>query len=126
MEQQRLTLKSFEELIRQEKPVVVDFWAIWSTACVMYKEKLRDAHKLLEKYASFGSVDIERVPELAEQFSIITIPTTMIFLKGQIVKQYMGIQEPEALQAAIEEITGIKIEQPKKKNSDEPDDETTP
>lgn len=109
MEQQDFTLETFESAVRQhDMPVIVDFGAIWSVACLMYKEKLEEAHHFLEKYAIFGSVDIDRVPELTERFSIITIPTTLIFYQGKIAKQYMGIQELETLQAAIEEITGIK------------------
>ncbi len=114
MAQQTFTVSTFEAAVRQhELPVIVDFWAIWSTACVMYKDKLAEADELLEKHAILGSIDIERVPELTDRFSIITIPTTLIFFKGKIAKQYMGIQEPETLKAAIEEITGKTIDTPK-------------
>lgn len=109
---QAFTIESFEEAVRQQElPVIVDFWAIWSVACIMYKDRLKLARGILAGHALFGSVDIELVPQLTERFSIITIPTTFIFYKGQIAKQYMGIQEPETLVAAIEDITGKEIKQ---------------
>jgi len=110
MKTKSFTLEAFEAAIRQKDlPVVVDFWAIWSVACLMYKQKLEDAIDLLDKVALFGSIDIDLIPELRDRFSIITIPTTMIFYQGKIAKQYMGIQEPETLKAAIEDITGKLI-----------------
>ncbi|PIY17310.1 hypothetical protein COZ14_03440 [Candidatus Dojkabacteria bacterium CG_4_10_14_3_um_filter_Dojkabacteria_WS6_41_9] len=115
MDFKSITLKEFENAINQkDKPVIVDFWAISSIACGMYKERLDIAHEQLADYALFGSVEIEKLPELTERFSIITIPTTLIFYKGEIAKQYMGIQEPETLFAAIEDITGKKIKLPEK------------
>lgn len=109
MESQEFTLETFEQAIRQQElPVVVDFWVPWSTACLMYKERLELALPLLEGYALMGSVDIDQIPELTDRFSIITIPTTMIFYKEQIVKQYIGIQEPETLLDAVLEMTGKK------------------
>lgn len=107
MEPQVLTSENFESTIQQtEKPVVVVFEASWSVACLMYHDRIIDAVDLCGEEAIFGFVDIDIEKELTERFSVITIPTTLIFYKEQIAKQYMGIQEPELLQQVIYELVG--------------------
>lgn len=112
METQDFVLETFEAAVQQQdKPVTVIFQAPWSVACLMYQEKVDAAAALCGDDALFGYVDIDAFPELTERFSIITIPTTLIFYKEEIVKQYMGIQEPEILQAAVFDILGKPVPQ---------------
>ncbi|MFZ6022697.1 MAG: thioredoxin family protein [Patescibacteria group bacterium] len=110
MEPQAFTNEGFEQAIHQtEKPVVVVFEAPWSVACLMYRDRIVDAVELCGEDAIFGFVDIDVEKELTERFSIITIPTTLIFYKEQIAKQYMGIQEPQLLQQTVFELIGKQI-----------------
>lgn len=113
MTSQEFNLETFETAIRQmDKPVIVDFWASWSVPCMMYKERLAIlAHNMKDEDAIIGSVNIDDIPELTQRFSIITIPTTLIFYKEQIVKQYIGIQEPDVLLDAVLEMTGKNIKE---------------
>lgn len=110
-----LTAQNIDSFIaNDELPLVVDFWANWSTACLMYKEKLEFAREILEGMALFGSVDIDEAPDIAERYSIITIPTTLIFWKGAIVKQYIGIQEHDLLENVVMDL--IEKDKPKSNN----------
>lgn len=104
-----LTPENIDSYInQQEKPMIVDFWATWSTACLMYKEKLELAMDLLGELCFFGTVDIDENGVISERFSIITIPTTLVFYKGAIINQYIGIQEPELLENTIKTLINYK------------------
>ena len=74
---------NFRELVlNNERPVVVDFWAIWCGPCKMVAPEME---KLAEKYA--GSVDVVKVdvdanPQLSQLFNIMSIPTIAFFRPG--------------------------------------------
>jgi thioredoxin 1 len=83
------TDSTFEELVlKNDKPVVVDFWAAWCGPCKMVAPEME---KLAEKYE--GSVDVVKVdvdanPGLSQAFNIMSIPTIAFFRPGQ---QPMGV-----------------------------------
>ncbi|MCC7304059.1 thioredoxin family protein [bacterium] len=114
MSTQEFKLETFEAaMAQQERPVVVDFWASWSVPCLLFKDRLTEVANILsDSDAIMGSVNIDDFPELTERFSIITIPTTLIIYKDKIVKQYIGIQEPEVLVDAVFEMVGKKPKEP--------------
>jgi thioredoxin 1 len=106
MDEIEITVENIDQFIAQsDKPVVLDFWAPWSQPCLLYKSYIEEANDVLHEKAIFGAVNIDENTSLADRFSVITIPTTLVFWQGQIVKQYIGIQEKETFIAAIDEIT---------------------
>lgn len=84
------TAQSFEqEVLRADKPVLVDFWAAWCGPCRMLAPVLEE----LAGEADFRivKVDVDAEPALAMQFSIESIPTLLVFRNGQLVNKSVGL-----------------------------------
>ena len=94
--------RSFGELIKGSKPVVVDFTAAWCGPCKamapiieQFKQQVGDAAVVLK-------VDIDRNPAAAQHYGIQGVPTLMIFKNGSIVWRRSGVMSAAELRSALE------------------------
>jgi thioredoxin 1 len=93
-----ITDKNFEaEVIKADKPVLVDFWAVWCGPCQIQGPIVEEVAKLMEGKAKIGKMDVDQNPNTAQKFQVMSIPTLMIFKGGQPVKQFVGVQSKETL-----------------------------
>lgn len=101
-----LTTQNFEELVlqNQTQPVLVDFWAVWCVPCQMVAPIVEAVGEEMGDSIAIGKVHIEDYPELAERYNIMSIPTLLIFYKGEIAKQFVGVQEREVLITALRDV----------------------
>ena len=90
---------NFEELVlKNDKPVVVDFWATWCGPCRMVAPEME---KLAEKYAGaveVVKVDVDANPRLSQTFNIMSIPTIAFFRPGQQPMGVIGFRPLEQLE----------------------------
>jgi len=92
------TAESFEKLIRQNDiPVVVDFWAEWCGPCKMMAPVYEQAAAELEPRLRFLKVDTESEPGLAAKYGIRSIPTLMVFKKGEVAAHRAGASDAQSL-----------------------------
>lgn len=98
-----LTSETFDSVVLQnmEKPFLIDFWAIWCVPCQMMEPITSAIAEEAEEYALVGKVNIDDFPEIAERYNILSIPTFLIFYKGELVKQIVGVQEKDVLVTAL-------------------------
>ena len=89
-----------EEVLRSEKPVLVDFWASWCGPCKMLAPVL---HEFADEHAELkvGKVNVDEQPELAEQFQVMSIPMLIVFESGRQGRQSVGLIPKEQVEALL-------------------------
>ncbi len=97
--------QSFEnEVVNNDHPVVVDFWAAWCGPCRSLAPVIE---QVAEEYAGkvkFVKVDVDENPGLANKFGIKGIPTLLFFKKGEVVEQEVGFVTRESLVEKVDSI----------------------
>lgn len=85
-----ITKENFEsEVLKSEKPVLVDFFATWCGPCRMVGPIVDEIAEENE-HIVVGKVDVDAQMELASQFQVYSIPTLVVFKDGKVVKQATG------------------------------------
>ena len=88
-----ITEVNFEdEVIRSEKPVILDFWATWCGPCRMIAPILEDIDREYGDKVKIGKVNVDEVPSLAMRYNIASIPTLLLMKNGEIVQTLVGFR----------------------------------
>ena len=93
-----------EVVLGNEKPVVVDFWADWCKPCVMISKSLGE---LAEEYGDrlvIAKIDADTNPEAVRTYGVMSMPTLLLFRKGEIVGTMVGAKPKASLRKAIDEL----------------------
>lgn len=98
-------MKSFEEHINGDKPVLVDFYADWCGPCKMMAPSIVEVKKKMGERAVVLKMDIDKNPAYASRYNIQSIPTLIIFQKGKIVWRQMGVVPAGAILKQLEAVS---------------------
>ncbi|MDD4316471.1 MAG: thioredoxin [Clostridia bacterium] len=96
----KITAENFDETI-SKGVTLVDFWAEWCGPCKMLAPVLDSAANELKGKAQIGKVNVDEQGSLAMKFSIMSIPTLIIFKDGQLKERVSGFRQQNAIVAMV-------------------------
>ena len=93
------------EVLQSDKPVLVDFWAVWCGPCKMIAPFVEELAGEFENKAKVGKLDVDNNQETAIKYGVRSIPTVLIFKGGKVVDTIIGavpkVQLKQKLEAAV-------------------------
>jgi thioredoxin 1 len=101
---QEFTDQNVKEIIASGRPVVVDCWATWCTACVRMAPEL---DRLAETYADaavIGKYNVEDETDIPEEYAVRALPTILFFRDGKLAARLAGSQTFDSLQEKLKTI----------------------
>ncbi|EHQ42912.1 MULTISPECIES: thioredoxin [Myroides] len=99
-----ITDATFEEVVlKSDKPVLVDFWAVWCGPCKMLAPVVSELSADFEGKAVIGKVDVDNNQEFASKYGIRNIPTVLVFKNGEVVGRQVGVAPKKAYEDLINE-----------------------
>ena len=109
----QITIDNFEDTIKKEGIVMLDFWAEWCGPCKVFAPVFE---KAAEKHTDvvFGKIDTEAEQELAGAVGISAIPTVMVFRDGVLLFRESGALPPQAIDSIVEQAKKLDMAEVKK------------
>ena len=91
-----------QEVLKNDKPVLVDFWAPWCGPCQAMGPVIEELAKEVSEKAKVGKINVDENSKTAQDFGIMSIPALKIFKNGKVIKEFVGMQAKETLKEALE------------------------
>jgi len=93
-----ITKENFEEVVlKNQLPVLVDFWATWCGPCKMIGPIVEEIAEELEGKVAVGKINVDKQPELANRYGVMSIPTLLVFKNGEITNKKIGYMAKEKI-----------------------------
>ena len=100
-----ITDANFEELVmNSDKPVMLDFWAVWCGPCRMIAPIVEEMATEYDGKAVIGKVDVDNNQEIAMKYGIRNIPTVLFIKNGEVVDKQVGAVPKQVLVDKLESL----------------------
>lgn len=96
-EEKKLSMSKFSEIINGDTPVLVDFYADWCQPCKMMAPILKQVKDSLGDKIKIIKIDTDKNPQLSERYNIRSIPTMILFKKGEQTWNNSGVMQANQL-----------------------------
>lgn len=101
----QLTAESFDtEVVKADKPVLVDFWAAWCGPCKMIAPVVEEIAGELEGKVGVAKLNVDEYGDIPARYGIMSIPTLILFNNGEEAKRLVGYKTKEELMDAIKDV----------------------
>jgi thioredoxin 1 len=89
-------------VINSDKPVLVDFWAEWCGPCKMLTPTIEAIAEEYNDKSSIVKINVDDAPAIATKYGIRSIPSILLFSKGEVVEQRVGAVSKEELTSLLD------------------------
>ncbi len=97
-----VTDQTFEqEVLKSEKPVLVDFWAVWCYPCKVQGPIIDEVAQAMGDKMKIVKLEVDDSPMTAGKYNILSIPTLALFKNGEVIWQGVGVHQKPALEEAL-------------------------
>lgn len=96
-------MNDFNEIIKDSRPTLVDFFATWCGPCKMQSPILEQVKNALGDAVNIIKVDIDRNQALARQYRVMSVPTLIVFKDGEALWRGYGVHQAEQLESKLRE-----------------------
>lgn len=97
------TTENFEaEVLKSEKPVLVDFYADWCGPCKMMAPLIEKLAEEFSDTAVIGKLNVDDHEEIAMKYQVMNIPTLILFKNGNAVQRLVGVQSRDVLEGLLQ------------------------
>ncbi len=93
-----------EEVLKADKPVLVDFWASWCMPCQMLGPVIEELAEEMGDDVKVYKLNVDENKMTAGKYQVMSIPTVMVFHNGEAQKTLVGVQPKEAYENALKEV----------------------
>lgn len=90
-------MSKFSEIINQEKPVLVDFFAEWCGPCKMMSPILKEVKETLQDKVAILKIDVDKNQAIAAKYQVRGVPTLIIYKEGKQVWRQSGVVQKNDL-----------------------------
>jgi len=90
-----------KEVLEEDLPVLVDFWAVWCGPCLRMAPVIEQIAKEYKGKLKVCKVDVDHAPKTAASYEVMSIPTLAIFKNGKVVNKFVGALPKTELEAAF-------------------------
>lgn len=95
--------KKFGEIIREQTPVLVDFYTQWCGPCKIMQPRLQELKSLVGSKAHILKIDCDKNPSISQRYGITSVPTLILFKEGEQVWRQSGVVSVDTLRLLIDE-----------------------
>ncbi|GAB6009102.1 thioredoxin [Dysgonomonas reticulitermitis] len=99
-----ITDAGFEDLLKSDKPLVIDFWAEWCGPCRMVGPIVEELAAEYAGKVTIGKVDVDNNDEITSKYGIRNIPTILFIKNGEVVDKQVGAAQKSVLTEKVENL----------------------
>lgn len=97
-----VTSQNFNNIVANAStPVLIDFWASWCMPCRMLSPVVDEIAGFYDEKITVGKINVDESPDLAEKYSVMSIPTLLIFVNGEVKEKLVGVHPREAIESLL-------------------------